>query len=275
MKDTRRRGRAKARQWLEEASKKGVEGELHKVLDDTYDSRRPPGKRPGSAQGPHVFAPISCQLRPIHDAVLRRPPNSEPPGLFRDPCVLRRMVRPRPNRRSRCSARLQFEGTVKSVGTGVITVTDSDGKDPDSRSNQGRTGRPAVRHASGDQFSRASRDSRRAEAGIVDTGHARPLDRQGQSRGTHGGHHRAACGLRRKEPDLGLKVARSRPNAAAARTVRLWPRFSPAATPPGGEHPDTSTRAIRAGVQPSQGRESRWRATTIAGQKRGTRSRGC
>ena len=29
--------RAKARQWLEEASKKGVEGELHKVLDDTYD----------------------------------------------------------------------------------------------------------------------------------------------------------------------------------------------------------------------------------------------
>jgi hypothetical protein len=29
--------KAKARQWLEEASKKGVEGELHKVLDDTYD----------------------------------------------------------------------------------------------------------------------------------------------------------------------------------------------------------------------------------------------
>lgn len=28
--------KAKARQWLEEASRKGVEGELHKVLDDTY-----------------------------------------------------------------------------------------------------------------------------------------------------------------------------------------------------------------------------------------------
>lgn len=29
--------KARARQWLEEGSKKGVEGELHKVLDDQYD----------------------------------------------------------------------------------------------------------------------------------------------------------------------------------------------------------------------------------------------
>ena len=37
LKDLDEERRAKARQWLEEASKKGIEGELHKVLDDTYD----------------------------------------------------------------------------------------------------------------------------------------------------------------------------------------------------------------------------------------------
>jgi hypothetical protein len=37
LKDLDDERKAKARQWLEEASQKGVEGELHKVLDDTYD----------------------------------------------------------------------------------------------------------------------------------------------------------------------------------------------------------------------------------------------
>ena len=37
LKETDDQRRAKAREWLEEASRKGVEGELHKVLDDTYD----------------------------------------------------------------------------------------------------------------------------------------------------------------------------------------------------------------------------------------------
>lgn len=37
LKDLDDERQAKARQWLEDASKKGVEGELHKVLDDTYD----------------------------------------------------------------------------------------------------------------------------------------------------------------------------------------------------------------------------------------------
>jgi hypothetical protein len=37
LKDLDEERKATARQWLEEASKKGVEGELHKVLDDTYD----------------------------------------------------------------------------------------------------------------------------------------------------------------------------------------------------------------------------------------------
>jgi hypothetical protein len=43
LKDVDEERKARARQWLEEASKKGVEGELHKVLDDTYDSE-PAGK---------------------------------------------------------------------------------------------------------------------------------------------------------------------------------------------------------------------------------------
>ena len=37
LKETTDERRARARQWLEEASQKGVEGELHKVLDDRYD----------------------------------------------------------------------------------------------------------------------------------------------------------------------------------------------------------------------------------------------
>ncbi len=37
LKDADEEHKAKARQWLQEASKKGIEGELHKVLDDTYD----------------------------------------------------------------------------------------------------------------------------------------------------------------------------------------------------------------------------------------------
>lgn len=39
LKDSTQTQRAKAREWLEEASRRGVEGELHKVLDDTYDER--------------------------------------------------------------------------------------------------------------------------------------------------------------------------------------------------------------------------------------------
>lgn len=37
LKDLDEERKAKAREWLEEASKKGIAGELHKVLDDTYD----------------------------------------------------------------------------------------------------------------------------------------------------------------------------------------------------------------------------------------------
>jgi hypothetical protein len=37
LKDINEEAKGKARQWLEEASKKGIEGELYKVLDDTYD----------------------------------------------------------------------------------------------------------------------------------------------------------------------------------------------------------------------------------------------
>jgi hypothetical protein len=37
LKETTDERKARARQWLEEASQKGVEGELHKVLDDRYD----------------------------------------------------------------------------------------------------------------------------------------------------------------------------------------------------------------------------------------------
>jgi len=37
LKDIDEERQAKAREWLEEASKKGLEGELHKVLDDRYD----------------------------------------------------------------------------------------------------------------------------------------------------------------------------------------------------------------------------------------------
>jgi hypothetical protein len=42
LKDLDEERKATARQWLEEASKKGVEGELHKVLDDTYDLQQDP-----------------------------------------------------------------------------------------------------------------------------------------------------------------------------------------------------------------------------------------
>lgn len=45
-KDASEEHKAKARQWLEEASKKGIEGELHKVLDDTYELDKPLGKTP-------------------------------------------------------------------------------------------------------------------------------------------------------------------------------------------------------------------------------------
>jgi hypothetical protein len=37
LKDAEEEHKAKARQWLEEASRKGIEGELYKVLDDTYE----------------------------------------------------------------------------------------------------------------------------------------------------------------------------------------------------------------------------------------------
>ncbi len=37
LKDIDEERKVKAREWLEEASKKGIEGELHKVLDDRYD----------------------------------------------------------------------------------------------------------------------------------------------------------------------------------------------------------------------------------------------
>jgi hypothetical protein len=36
LKDIDEERKAKAREWLEEASKKGIEGELYRVLDDRY-----------------------------------------------------------------------------------------------------------------------------------------------------------------------------------------------------------------------------------------------